>query len=265
VNVVSEGVRRAEPGELCTCGRQAIEVYTGGRFGDTGGCGLPDGGAPVEGACTFCGDVIDHAYYAAAERAAGRDTAAGGGEGPPGGRCPLYRLRLSDPLPKLHPESMRPYDAAIHRRERAEGRLRQELLEVLLAAGADHEAIYTLLADADEQPEQGTLADVVVDIGWGVRQALGRDPHDVTSHHPSAGQEAVAVLVVMLRARLHELDAAPNPLAGLRGAALIERAGGPEAWTETVAHDRPLLITRRVVRRALDPQAPTDIYRPWWP
>jgi len=263
VTVVSEGVRRAELGELCTCGRQAVEVHTGGRFGDTGGCGLPDGGAPADGVCTFCGDTIDHAHYAAAERAAGRDTAAGG-EQPQGGRCPLYRLRLSDPLPQLHPESVRRYDPVTDRRERAESRLRHELLEVLLAAGADYDGSYTLLTAPDDEPETGSLDDVVFDIGWSVRQALGRDPGDVTSLDPHAGQDAVAVLVVMLRAQLNELGATPNPLAGLDGAGLVERAGGDQAWCETIAHDRPLLITRRVVRRALDPEVPDDIYRSWW-
>lgn len=34
-------------------------------------------------------------------------------------------------------------------------------------------------------------------------------------------------------------------------------------WNDTVAHDRPLPIARRVARRALDPEVPTDIYRTW--
>lgn len=261
---VGEGVRRADPGELCTCGRPAARVYLGGRFGDTGHCGLADGGAPVDGVCTFCGDTIDHAHYAAAERAAGRDSAVGD-DVAQGGRCPLYRLRLADPLPEVHSESVRRYDPVTDRRERAEGRLRAELLEVLLAAGADYDGSYTLLPDVEGEPgEIGDLEDVVFDIGWCVRQAMGRDPHDPASFHEQAGHDAVAVLVLLLRARLDELGVDPNPLAGLGAEALVERAGGAQAWRDTVAHDRPLLVTRRVVRRALDPEAPSDIYRPWW-
>lgn len=49
--------RPAVPGELCTCGRQAVTVYaftdnTGPR--ETGYCGLPDGG-DKSGPCPFCG------------------------------------------------------------------------------------------------------------------------------------------------------------------------------------------------------------------
>ena len=265
---VGEGVRRAEPGEMCTCGRPAATVYLVGRFGDTVHCGLADGGAPVDGVCTFCGDTIDHthywAHYAAAKRAAGRDSAAGD-DVAQGGRCPLYRLRLADPLPELHAESVRRNDPVTDRRERAEDRLRAELLEVLLAAGADYDGTYTLLPDVEGEPgEIGDLDDVVFDIGWCVRQALGRDPHDPTSHHEQAGQDAVAVLVLLLRARLDELAVDPNPLTGIDAADLVERAGGAQAWRDTVAHDRPLLVTRRVVRRAQDPEAPYDVYRPWW-
>ena len=75
----------------------------------------------------------------------------------------------------------------------------------------------------------------------------------------------MAVLVRMLRPRLDELGVIPNPLDGLDARGLVEAAGGEEAWTETVACDRPLLIVRRVVRRALDPHAPLNIYRQWWP
>lgn len=257
--------RAARPGELCTCGRPATTVYEGGRFGPTGHCGLSDGGAPVDGVCTFCGDTIDHAHYARAEAAAGREV-VGGGEVAQGGRCPLYRLRLADPLPELRPESVRRYAPVVERQERAEGRLSVELLEILLAAGADYNGTYTLLPDTEGEPgESGNLDDVVFDLGWFVRQALARDPYGATSYDDQAGQDAVALLVVLLRQRLDELGADPNPLAGLDAAALVERAGGQQAWTETVAHDRPLLIARRVVRRALDPETPTDLYRAWSP
>ena len=45
--------RRAEPGELCTCGRQAIVVYLGGKYGPTGDCGIRDGGDRT-GPCPSC-------------------------------------------------------------------------------------------------------------------------------------------------------------------------------------------------------------------
>jgi hypothetical protein len=64
--------RLATPGELCTCGRQAIVVYLGSVFGPTGYCGIPDGGDRA-GPCPFCG---------------------GPRHGEPDGRCPDYRLRL---------------------------------------------------------------------------------------------------------------------------------------------------------------------------
>jgi hypothetical protein len=64
--------RPAEPGERCTCGRQAIVVYLGSTFGPTGYCGIPDGGDRA-GPCSFCG---------------------GPRHREPHGRCPSYRLRL---------------------------------------------------------------------------------------------------------------------------------------------------------------------------
>jgi hypothetical protein len=69
VNNLTE--RPAEPGELCTCGRQAIVVYLGGAFGPTGDCGIRDGGDRT-GPCPFCG----------------------GPRHPD--RCPDYRLRLDE-------------------------------------------------------------------------------------------------------------------------------------------------------------------------
>jgi hypothetical protein len=67
--------RPAEPGELCTCGRQAIVVYLGSAFGPTGYCGIADGGDQT-GPCPFCG---------------------GPRHREPDGRCPAYRLRLDRP------------------------------------------------------------------------------------------------------------------------------------------------------------------------
>jgi hypothetical protein len=63
--------RPAEPGELCTCGRTAIVVYHCDLFGETGYCGIADGGQRT-GPCPFCG---------------------GPRHGEDVGRCPQYRLR----------------------------------------------------------------------------------------------------------------------------------------------------------------------------
>jgi hypothetical protein len=65
--------RPAEPGELCTCGRQAVVVILAERFGPVGWCGVPDGGRRG-GRCPFCG---------------------GGGHGEQ--RCPPYTLRPTPP------------------------------------------------------------------------------------------------------------------------------------------------------------------------
>ena len=67
--------RSAEPGELCTCGRQAIVVYLGSVFPPTGYCGIPDGGDRA-GPCPFCGGPRHQEWE---------------------GRCPDYRLRLGQP------------------------------------------------------------------------------------------------------------------------------------------------------------------------
>jgi hypothetical protein len=65
--------RPAEPGERCTCGRQAVVVYLGSVFGPTGYCGILDGGNRA-GPCPFCGGPRHRE-----------------------GRCPHYRLRLDQP------------------------------------------------------------------------------------------------------------------------------------------------------------------------
>lgn len=62
--------RPALPGERCTCGRQATEVFITADHGDVGYCGRSDGGQ--KGPCVFCG--------------APRHV----------GRCPDYRLRADD-------------------------------------------------------------------------------------------------------------------------------------------------------------------------
>src|SRR5882757_5640725 len=51
--------RSAEPGELCTCGRQAIEVFEFESGRAVGYCGLGDGGSRT-GPCPFCGAGAKH-------------------------------------------------------------------------------------------------------------------------------------------------------------------------------------------------------------
>jgi hypothetical protein len=70
--------RPAAPGELCTCGRQAIVVDLSSIFGPTGFCGIADGGDRT-GPCPFCGGPRHETAW-----------------GDPG-RCPDYRLRLDQP------------------------------------------------------------------------------------------------------------------------------------------------------------------------
>jgi hypothetical protein len=71
----SSSERPAAPGELCTCGRQAVVVYLGSVFGPPGYCGLADG-SDNSGPCPFCGGPRHPEWV---------------------GRCPDYRLRLDQP------------------------------------------------------------------------------------------------------------------------------------------------------------------------
>jgi hypothetical protein len=262
---VADDLRPAVPGELCTCGRPAVTVIVGSDLGPVGHCGLNDGGAPVDGVCTFCGDTIDHRHYWSAEFRAGRPAASSGGA-PQGGRCPLYRLRLADPLPEVHADSVVPFDRDTDRQTQSEYRLQLELAHLFGDLGVDFTAkTYSLdQLDDEAEPEAGTIEDVIFDICWMTRQALGADPGDITSRDPDAGQTAVAALVTMLRPRLDDAGMSPNPLDGVDARGLVDAAGGDDAWSDTVAFDRPLLIVRRVVRRAITPEAPNDIYRQWW-
>lgn len=52
------GTRLGVPGELCTCGRQAVEVFST-EFGLVGYCGVADGGNDV-GPCPFCSSPRKH-------------------------------------------------------------------------------------------------------------------------------------------------------------------------------------------------------------
>lgn len=57
-HVADRGERRPLAGDLCTCGRPAILVFTGGQWGDTGWCGLES--VPQLRPCAFCGEDVDH-------------------------------------------------------------------------------------------------------------------------------------------------------------------------------------------------------------
>ena len=70
--------RPAEPGELCTCGRQAVTVFLTEKWGEVGWCGLSDGGRGGPKPCPFCRGTVDHATE----------------------RCPRYCLR-----PQAEPEA----------------------------------------------------------------------------------------------------------------------------------------------------------------
>ena len=267
-----EGQRAAEPGELCQCGRAAVLVFLGGQWGPVGYCGLSDGGAGRRGVCTFCGDTIDHAFYWRAEETAGRQAPPGVGDGPQDAPCPQYRLRITDPPPAVNAGSVRPFDPERDRREHSEQRLHAELLGILLAAGLDHDATYLLTPDDDpsddlgrgdsEEAPTGDLADAVDDLVFDIGHALRADPDHAAGYDPQVGQIAVAVMLRGLRARLAVHGTTPNP-ADLDGATVLARVGGDVSWSETVGYDRPLLVARRAVHRALDPEAPDDIYRPW--
>jgi hypothetical protein len=52
--------RPAEPGELCTCGRQARDVYITAKFGPVGSCGRQDGGRGGPKPCPFCHGTVEH-------------------------------------------------------------------------------------------------------------------------------------------------------------------------------------------------------------
>jgi hypothetical protein len=68
--------RQAVPGDLCTCGRPAVVVYSSAEFGDVGYCGIEGSqGRPVL-PCPWCGSTEPHTQP----------------WGDPG-KCPAYQLR----------------------------------------------------------------------------------------------------------------------------------------------------------------------------
>lgn len=245
------GTRAAKPGELCTCGRPAVRVILGDdERGEVGYCGLEDGGAPVDGTCVFCGDTIDHDAYARAEAAAGREDrpyASGNGQAQ-SGPCPLYRLRLADPLPEVHPESVRPFDAAADRLARAPRRIATEINAIVedarRAAGMPHpeqldeqlvisheiaaEQILETLAAHGDRAAVTELISTIVESLWGYEnQALDE-----------------------IADRIHDLT---DPAAGVG-----------DRWAQTDPVDRPLLVARLLIRRRLNPEVPVTIHREWW-
>lgn len=68
--------RPAEPGDLCTCGRQAIVVYSNEQFGDAGHCGIEGAAFTPVLPCPWCSSTVPH-------RQAWGDPE----------KCPQYRLR----------------------------------------------------------------------------------------------------------------------------------------------------------------------------
>lgn len=74
--------RPAQPGELCTCGRQAITVIPTPEFGDVGYCGIEGAAFRPVLPCPWCGTSQPHTEP----------------WGSPG-RCPDYTLHPGLPLP----------------------------------------------------------------------------------------------------------------------------------------------------------------------
>lgn len=90
--------RAALPGELCVCGRPAVLVYHDQVHGPTGHCGRDDDLRQVR-ICPFCGGQLDHRHYSGYGDKAPGATAASG-------RCPWYRMHLTDPIPaRAHDDS----------------------------------------------------------------------------------------------------------------------------------------------------------------
>ncbi len=69
--------RPAQPGELCTCGRQAVTVIPTDQYGDVGYCGIEGAAFRPVLPCPWCGSGEPHLEA----------------WGDPG-RCPDYTLRL---------------------------------------------------------------------------------------------------------------------------------------------------------------------------
>ena len=152
----------------------------------------------------------------------------------PRGRCPLYRLRLADPPPAVNLESVRRFDPAADRVALARGSLREELFELLLAAGVDQ----------DE-----------ASIGAGHRGGHGRRAH-VQHYQPdpagsprrNAGGRGDAVPAGP-GARQLRPDPQPPRRSG-RGRVDRRRRTG---WDDPELIHRPRLIARRLHTRITGP------------
>ncbi|WP_159024380.1 hypothetical protein [Streptomyces scabiei] len=57
---MSTDQRAAEPGELCTCGRQAVLVFSTEEFGDVGYCGVEGSAFDPVLPCPWCGSSAPH-------------------------------------------------------------------------------------------------------------------------------------------------------------------------------------------------------------
>lgn len=98
--------RQAEPGERCTCGREARIVFVTERWGDVGWCGRSDGGRKEP--CVFCGAPAEHetrcSSYSLRPPGKGRPPVEGGGSSAsPARRARPRRGRASDGLPESAP------------------------------------------------------------------------------------------------------------------------------------------------------------------
>jgi hypothetical protein len=72
----SDEPRPAKPGDLCTCGRQAVTVFSSEQYGDVGYCGIDGSASRPVLPCPWCGATESHLES----------------WGDPA-RCPDYRLR----------------------------------------------------------------------------------------------------------------------------------------------------------------------------
>ena len=57
---MSTDQRAAEPGELCTCGHQALVVYSSPEFGDVGYCGVEGSAQHPVLPCPWCDSPVQH-------------------------------------------------------------------------------------------------------------------------------------------------------------------------------------------------------------
>jgi hypothetical protein len=52
--------RPAQPGDLCTCGRPAVTVFSTEKFGDVGHCGIEGASFRPVLPCPWCGTTDAH-------------------------------------------------------------------------------------------------------------------------------------------------------------------------------------------------------------